>query len=595
MRQSNKRSLSKFGMFALLATLMQFLLATPAAAQDAPRVWTHKSGAKQKCILVSQDEDYCYLRRVDNGKQIKMPKRHLAQEDQTFLKTTELADEDDEQWGHVKELIPLIYTDPIKAEASLIEYHNAYDESPYAGLLSAVATCMATNKHKKAHAILTSTITRIKDQREYRPGAHATTLASCLNNQAICKLKLKKSDSAAALFVQAATEANLPVIGFNGQMLANVASGQGGLELTRRNHQKLLVGIPRSPYNNALADGYYYSLRVEEPMASQSSLASLRTVAVKPDFTGRSLAASGSGFVIAPEWVATSRDVVIHDEIQTPTIGVMDSPATKPVKLAADRVLVSANKKYDVAFLHVPKLTAPPIPLQQTAIPDGIEMRLFGYSTKSQLKLVDHAGKVKRGTRSGVFETAIVHEEGLGGSPAINGSGELVGMALASTGSRPLEFIDATLLASLGGTMNPPLSIQTPQTSASSGAVDWKKIQASLTPSLLPVIVYADPADINRMGPKGPGGAVAGKPANYNLQTEKIARDHWCISCDGKGIVDCPIKGCNKGTVTVRKPTVVGRNVDGSEIIANKPFPERCSRCSGRGAFQCRQCNNGRI
>jgi len=592
-RQGSQWS-SKIVLAVVLGCLLPTLTVSPFSSADDARIWTHKSGAKQKCVLVSQDESYCYLRRVDNGNQIKMSKRHLSPADQVYLKAAQLADDDLEQWGHVKDLVPLVYTDPERVEDSLIQFHNAYEESPYAGLLASVATCLGENKHKQAYAILRSVVTRIEDQRQSRPGAHALTLASCLNNQAICKLKLHKADSAAALFLRASQEANLPVIGFNGQMLANVTAADGGLHLTRRNHQKLLVEIPRSTYGSMLKDGYYYSTRVEEPTGVQSNLATLRTVAVKNDFTGRSIAASGSGFVIAQGWIATSRDVVSHDQLHTPTIGVLDLSSKTPVKIAADRVLVSTHPKFDVAFLHLPKLAAAPITLQSTAVTDGTELRLFGYSKQAQFKLLDHSGKAKRLTnRNGVFRAGITHQQGMGGSPAIDAHGALVGMAVAGRDGKPVEILDATFLSSLGGTANPPLMIQASQSpSAVQGQVDWKKIQKSVAPSVLPVVVYADPADINRMSPNSPGVMAGG---SVNPQTESIVRDGWCIACDGKGIIDCPVKGCNKGLVTIRVPTVVGKRVDGADVITNKPVPDTCPTCSGRGVFRCQHCNEGKI
>jgi hypothetical protein len=70
--------------------------------------------------------------------------------------------------------------------------------------------------------------------------------------------------------------------------------------------------------------------------------------------------------------------------------------------------------------------------------------------------------------------------------------------------------------------------------------------------------------------------------------------DDACIYCNGLGRVECPVRGCSRGTVGSTATEVVGRNpVNGQVIVKNRPIRVPCGTCGGRGQVDCRHCSRG--
>lgn len=70
--------------------------------------------------------------------------------------------------------------------------------------------------------------------------------------------------------------------------------------------------------------------------------------------------------------------------------------------------------------------------------------------------------------------------------------------------------------------------------------------------------------------------------------------DQACIYCAGRGQVECPARGCSRGTVGSTRTDVVGRNpVTGQVIVKNTPIRVPCGRCGGRGQVDCPHCSHG--
>ena len=70
--------------------------------------------------------------------------------------------------------------------------------------------------------------------------------------------------------------------------------------------------------------------------------------------------------------------------------------------------------------------------------------------------------------------------------------------------------------------------------------------------------------------------------------------DRACLACMGKGKVECPVRGCRNGKVSVNQRYRAGVNpITGAAIYANRSVSVRCDGCYGRGELDCPRCSNG--
>lgn len=70
--------------------------------------------------------------------------------------------------------------------------------------------------------------------------------------------------------------------------------------------------------------------------------------------------------------------------------------------------------------------------------------------------------------------------------------------------------------------------------------------------------------------------------------------DRRCMFCGDKGSVDCPVRGCAGGRVTVTRENVVGRNTaTGENIFQSSDYQVPCRFCHGEGRVPCWGCERG--
>jgi hypothetical protein len=101
--------------------------------------------------------------------------------------------------------------------------------------------------------------------------------------------------------------------------------------------------------------------------------------------------------------------------------------------------------------------------------------------------------------------------------------------------------------------------------------------------------------------------AIAGEDSTYRIANGfvymayddegDVARDLvdcTCLYCNGVGRVDCPLRGCTRGTVASTRGDISGRDpVTGRTFVKVRPIRVPCSRCGGRGMVDCPHCRSG--
>lgn len=147
----------------------------------------------------------------------------------------------------------------------------------------------------------------------------------------------------------------------------------------------------------------------------------------------------GSGFVVAPGYVVTNAHVVAG--VAFPRVLTRSG-----VRLAA--VAVEFDPRYDLAVLHVPGLTEPPLRLDPSQVPAGTTATVLGYPGGGPFKAVpagvrayfNAVGRDIYGrslTVRGVYEIQAVVIPGNSGGPLVLANGEVAGVVFSKSVTNP--------------------------------------------------------------------------------------------------------------------------------------------------------------
>jgi hypothetical protein len=247
----------------------------------------------------------------------------------------------------------------------------------------------------------------------------------------------------------------------------------------------------------------------------------------------------------------------------------------------------------ELAALRVPGITNVPLEIAERDPDNGTELSIFGYSRGNRMLtdgLQEERGRAiaAAGLRSSrTVSTSARVVGGNRGGPVIDSQGVVIGIAFDTP---PGGFEEQGLFFGAGELRRWFYHhVQTSQLSdvqlemPATGRLE--RVRASTVPVLCWGLerkseqqIFSDFADNSRSG----GGVYL--------------RDGWCVACDGKGVRDCAVSGCNNGVIAGRGSKSLGIDpVSGKERIVPTVVKERCSACSGRGTRPCLHCKGGRI
>ncbi len=301
---------------ALVALLVLMIIAPSSFGQSwedlkSTRVWTTSNGGKVKASVIKADLKGVLFKVGDKEFQTTYDK--LDKSDALTLKVAYLDDSDFRQFERVKDKLGAVQTRPKTAADLFMQLHRDFPDSPYAGLWGAVALSEGNNEYEKAEKILRQTIDRINLQREVVNTRHAMTLCSAYNNLAIMHVKSKRGDYATTALVRSlGTATQIPfVVDHNAQQLTEFAELEGSaIKLSEANRKALTLALA-SKSSSAPASkmrlGWHYSLDFDIP---SNSVASQKVVGIDPPIAGMELVGMGTGFVVAPGVVLTSRQLI---------------------------------------------------------------------------------------------------------------------------------------------------------------------------------------------------------------------------------------------------------------------------------------------
>jgi hypothetical protein len=206
--------------------------------------------------------------------------------------------------------------------------------------------------------------------------------------------------------------------------------------------------------------------------------------------------------------------------------------------------------------------------------------------------------KVTRGTVTGLptpggenyllFDAA--GNRGNSGGPVCDNTTTVVGILTKSTLDQTYNYtqgIPALVGLTFARKHIPEFSAQP----VVSEQLEWPDVDQAVSQSTVLILADKYVIDVGMVGRKPTDEVI---PQARERASANAYEDPWCMACNGRGRVDCGIRGCANGSVREFKEEVVNRDpLTGRKIVQRKPVRVPCKTCKGTGKVDCKQCRDG--
>jgi S1-C subfamily serine protease len=287
--------------------------------------------------------------------------------------------------------------------------------------------------------------------------------------------------------------------------------------------------------------------------------------------------ASGTGFVVAPEYVLTNFHVV--KDADAVLIEVVED--NKEHVLSAE-VVARANN-VDLALLRIPDLTLPAVSMSMDPPRRGTDILILGYPESQFL------GKTLKATRGSI--TSLPADElggmllfdatanpGNSGGPVCDKSANVVGVLTAAI--RLEQRLTAGIPAQAAIDF---LEKHVPdfEVSPQDEELDWPDVDSHVARSTVFIRTQRRYYQVAMKTDRTQPG-----------QGESWLEDNSCLVCSGTGVLPCNAGGCVRGVVSVRgREAVANERLSGGTISAPVVRKKACAECNGTGRRNCPYCS----
>ena len=387
---------------------------------------------------------------------------------------------------------------------------------------------------------------------------------SLLNNLALCEIRLRKYSDAidhwsASLSLSPSSQHISQNVG-RFIKLANNKNLKMFRGVDERTIKKALDVYARSKRAGDSADigtGFFYVIPAERVPGGKPAPAS--------DELSDLVAGFGSGFVVAPEIIATNYHVVDGASGLLVTSAELSQDGQPAQVLATDPAR-------DIAIIRCPGLKLKPLTLSPT-LNRGKQIAVFGYPEPTvlgnTLKMTDGIVTSLPDVSTGNnFLHSAIANHGNSGGPICDSTGAVVGILNAFfTVDIPIcSGIPAQALLDL-------LKQQGIQNAAPANAavMSLEQLDNAVSKSVVQI-------------------RILGAQANKQIAGKLTLEDDSCLICDASGKISCPNKECKRGVVMVNQTVTVGRGLDGSPLTQTQSVEQSCRTCKGTGKLSCPLC-----
>ncbi len=451
-----------------------------------------------------------------------------------------------------------------------------------------------------AQAQFLKCVRRLQDYGSDLSDLDRANLAACYNNLALASIRERKAAEAIGHWEKCLRQgAAAPEVLQNfGHLQSLIGQGAAGRrpamnsvylsQSEKARFDALVAKAQIQPQSHDASRGWRY-MRLAKAAATAPDSEPSQTVSQPVVTSSLVKIAEGTGFVIGKNHIATNRHVVTHGAaFKVRFEGESDDAAR-----AATVELVSKDSKIDLAALRCADLSVPPLAFNAASARLSQELRVLGFPAGSDLGATI---KVSRGIVSALpphrgihisdLERAIFHDAatdaGSSGGPVCDAHGSILGVHFAAVpGSHANQYKACVPAADAVTFFQPRVPDLTTIATADSSGLDWEAVVDQVRKSTVQIIVLAEP---DRFQPKDNDLGV--------LQWDPYD-DPWCMACYGLNHLECPVRGCSRGTVGSFKDTFIpnGNGVGGR--IQRTPIRVTCKGCGGKGRINCEFCEYG--
>ncbi|MEO9593132.1 trypsin-like peptidase domain-containing protein [Rhodopirellula bahusiensis] len=568
------------------------MITRPISAQNLSqrRTWTDVSGRHSVDAQMVEFNETTV--KLNTGKRtVSLQRNKLSKADREYLEACDILRQSADQAERVGSQLE---TDNLR-NASLMAALEAIGKSSPSGFVSDFylggLKPVQTRKEveiKEAVRINQRAITAIRKVQKCFPGAHAQTLASVYNNQAVVAARngsaegfanfLKLSGEATPGTLSFATHHNASLLlsteinfGGAGRTLATVM-GLGDPEPGPRVQSRLLYTFAHDPF--------HFEMETSSTDSSDGSDGDSRNRtgnSVPVSLENLDLVSSGSAFLLTPHHAMTNRHVVKDVEALLLT-------NDQGVEVKATVMAVSRHGSIDLAILKLDEpIDIAPLPLRKSNPRQEEEIVALGYPLPGRYEpsLMSNRGSISKfmGDGKSMLHTATV-EPGNSGGPCVDLSGHVVGVNYAT--DRENEVRNYAVLPEDAARFAENSGVELPSVIPTTHATFADTIEACRE-AVLMVHCYST------VRPSSSSERLTGERSESDRSTTQFSliADDCCLWCGGRTYVTCP--DCVNGRRSVRKVVVVGRRLNGSPITAPKTFRPDCPSCNV-GKVSCPAC-----
>lgn len=601
-----------------------FLLNANIVFAQTGREWESLDGRTIVAEFQSQDAESVNL-LMANQKQVKVPKKQLSPSELQFLAIQEFQTQEAAQLSALNSVSYQLGKSLGKHSADLKKANNTYKQSPFAALWFGVAYCADSNEPEEGVRFFGDAMRRIETQRKVDPLRHATTLSSALNNMAVAKLKLHNSEEACKYFLRSydLIKSGSDVVMHNIlQFHKIVEMPKSSFKVDEKSLSKLLATvheISAVPNRLQLPQGWYYSIEIDVPSPSMSNVL---VEGISPPTSALELTAYGSGFVVAPGYVVTTKSSLFTNKSapEVVTIAVPDekswvgkkvrnvtltgspfaSAASNPTSItrtsgitATPFIWKGAASNTSLALLEVEDLDSPSLKIETNNLVSGQPLAVVGFvrgqgMLKNNLQFAKGEFVRSRDDGGSFFTSSKISSASRGG-PCVDARFGVVGVSLETPAKHDKERCECISANEIRRWVSDDLSrsdifnLPSKNTSGSApSARDMIKI------STLPVFSWTSRSDLSE-----PMFVLFNDP---KTKKDRTIVDPWCFKCGGDGLVKCPNCGGSGRLEAGMNTTVVGIDpTTGGKIFQQQQAYKPCGVCSSRKRLDCPDCVDGKI